>query len=249
MTLSIIIVDYKTTQQANALAKKLVHKNWECFVVDNNKTNRGYGGGLNFGASRTTGEYLLLLNPDIEISVIQIETLLQTLIQHKEYVAVGPQFVEADGDIVPSSLGELTFWSAFIGLSFLHNVWPLNLFSKTFWLSDWDRKTTREVSTINGACMLVRRTDFEQAGKFDEQFFLYWEENDLCDRLRKSSGRKIMFISTVSIHHQREHSVSQNKVLAHAAFLQSRQLYLYKKFGSIKGLILSTWLRLAEFRI
>src|SRR5258708_2510912 len=192
MNLSIIVVDYKTTTQVKNLAKKLTSPSWEIITVDNNKKNRGYGGGLNFGTSRSSGEYLLFLNPDIEIEKKDIQMLLTFLQKNESVAAVGPQFVDTLGAIVPSSLGEFTFGGALVGLSFLRRVLPYNSFSKQFWLPDWDRKTTRDVAIINGACMMVRRSDFQAIGGFDESFFLYWEENDLCNRM-KMMGKRIIF--------------------------------------------------------
>jgi len=239
--LSIIIVDYKTTQASKKLAESLEDAHTEVIVVDNNSVNRGYGGGLNYGVSRSQGEYLLFLNPDVEIKRKDVQTLLAFLQTYEDVVAVGPQFVDTKGSVVLSSLGDLSFLGSVVGLSFLHGLFPHNQFSKKFWLEGWDRKSTRDVSVINGACMMVRRSDLESVGGFDESFFLYWEENDLCNRL-EALGKRIVFLSTISVQHTREVSMRQSTDDLSSLFIKSRSIYLHKHFGLLCGTLVDFWL-------
>lgn len=246
MKLSIIIVSYKTMHMARTLAASLsCESDWEVVVVNNDKINRGFGGGCNEGARHSQGEYLLFLNPDVNIGCKDVKRLLMYIQTHQDVTAIGPQFVGPDGSVVPSSLGSITFGSALIGLSFLQSIFPKNKVAQQFWLTDWDRKTTREVGVINGACMMVRRKDFEQVGGFDESFFLYWEENDLCNRLKKL-GKKILFLSEVSVGHVREQSMRQSPVDTSTFFRRSRSIYLRKQCGILGGSFLSAWLWITD---
>lgn len=241
--LTAIIVDYKTTARAKHLAasiKAAKHKDWEVVVVDNNHNNRGYGGGLNYGVARSTGEYLLFLNPDVEISPQTIEALVRYLEKHSDVGAVGPQIIDEAGAIVPSSVGPMTPLRAIFALSFLNTMWPSNRWSTAYWLKGWGRDTSREVSSINGACMMVRRSDFLNVGGFDESLFLYFEENDLCHRLHLL-GKKIIFLADVHATHIREVSMRQAGDVS-IYFRRSRRLYLRKYYGLLSMLLIEGWL-------
>lgn len=244
--LSIIIVDYKTTtlvqQQKKALIKSA---EYELIVIDNNVINRGYGAGLNEGVRKSNGEFLLFLNPDVTITPHHIQTLVTYLTDHEDVAVVGPQIIDTHGNIVPSSLGPLSARGAFVGLSFLNKIFKHNTDSQAFWLPDWNRKTTREVFTVNGACVCIRREDFERVGGFDESFFLYWEENDLCDRIRYA-GRKIVFLAQAQATHVREASMKQSNLDLSHVFQRSRSMYIRKHFGAAKGFCINTFLWLND---
>ncbi|PWU24246.1 hypothetical protein C5B42_00305 [Candidatus Cerribacteria bacterium 'Amazon FNV 2010 28 9'] len=241
MTLSIIIVDYKAKERVNRLVSSLHHPDWEVIVVDNTIHNRGYGGGCNEGASKAKGEFLLFLNPDIVVTAHAIEQLIRYVKQHPDVAAVGPQMCDEQGIVGISSLGKINWWSAFVGFSFLKNILSKDTATQRLWLSDWKRDTTRDVESINGACLCVRVSDFQAVGGFDESYFLYWEENDICARLR-ATGKRIVFCAEVSVRHSRELSMQQGSFDRENVFRASRSLFFAKQFGFLKGLLLSWWL-------
>jgi GT2 family glycosyltransferase len=67
-------------------------------------------------------------------------------------------------------------------------------------LADWDHGDTRSVDQVMGAFLMIRRTLFEQLGGFDERFFLYYEDVDLCLRVRQASGRVVYFAGARAHH-------------------------------------------------
>lgn len=240
MLLSIIIVDFKTKQIAHKLKASLTHPDWEIIVVDNTRYNRGYGGGINAGVAKSCGDFLLFLNPDVKIETAQVSQLLQVLRKNPRAGVVGPQFVDARGKIVPSCLGRLSYLGAFSALSVLHQTFPTRS-SRHFWLSDWDRREPKEVSVVNGACMMMRRQDFDKLGGFDEAFFMYWEENDFCLRLAKL-GKTVLYYPQVSVMHTRAVSVSQSADDLSKVFRQSRFLFFQKYFGLPKATLLQVFI-------
>lgn len=239
MQLSIIIVDYKTSERSAALARSLSSPDVEVIIVDNTTLNRGYGGGINKGVSQSRGEFLLLLNPDVEITRQQINTMLKYMAQHADVAAVGPQFVDSKNGLVPSSLGRLQAHRAWIDLSLLNRLFPGD--KDGWWLRFWDRKSIRDVHAINGACMLVRRIDFEAVGGFDESYFLYWEENDFCQRCI-DHGKRVVFFSEVCVTHIQELSMRQSELNLAAYFMQSESRFLRRRLGCVTGTLTSLWI-------
>ncbi len=152
------------------------------------EANRGFGAGHNFLASQTDAAYLLILNPDVEF--IEAETgarLLNALRSSPRTSAVGPKLVEASGNAQRWDHGRLHGVRAQIAIRGGHSHWRAT-----------DRRA--EVAWVSGAVMLIPRDAFNDVGGFDEQFFLYKEDEDLCLRLRRS-GAQVLYEPAVTVRH------------------------------------------------
>lgn len=159
--------------------------------VIRNHQNRGYGRACNQGMAATSARVLCFLNPDTIPRDGSVEKMASKISAPGGIGAVGPAIFNPDGTLYPScrvvpSLG-IALGHAVFGL-----VWPGNPFTRSYQLANWDHQSDREVDWISGAAMVVRRDAFLQAGGFDEGFFMYAEDVDLCDRLRKA-GWKILY--------------------------------------------------------
>lgn len=245
--LSIIIVEYKSGAYLKNLLRALPkRKDWEVIVVDNGRNNRGYGGGCNYGAGRAKGEYLLFLNPDVLIKEIAIEALVQYLKTHPRTGVVGPKYTNAEGETEPCCMPHPTPWSAAVALSFINKYFPANPISRSYWLSDWNREKTREVGAISGAAMMVRAQDFRQIGGFDESYFLYWEELDLCKRYTLA-GFTNAHVAEAEAFHPREVSMKKSTANLRLVNIQSRKHYFTKFFGAAFATLLELWLKIPSF--
>ncbi|HET6760543.1 MAG TPA: glycosyltransferase family 2 protein, partial [Gemmatimonadaceae bacterium] len=147
--------------------------------------NRGYGAACNRGARETSRPFLLLLNSDAMIRPGAVEALVAALDSDPRVAVVGPRLENPDGTLQPSILRLPTLWRIFCessGLAYLSGGRaPLRGHSAT----KEDHSRARPVECVKGAAILVRRTAFEEVGGFDERFFLYAEESDLCARLSR----------------------------------------------------------------
>lgn len=160
--------------------------------------NRGYGAGCNRGGRETTRPFLLLLNSDATIRPGAVDALVAAMESDPRAAVVGPRLENPDGTLQPSILRFPTFARILLessGLAFLSRGW-LRGHSAT----REDHTRAREVEAVKGAAFLVRRTAFEEVGGFDERFFLYAEESDLCARLRRR-GWKVLFEPSAHVVH------------------------------------------------
>jgi GT2 family glycosyltransferase len=164
-------------------------------------TNEGFATGVNLGAARGRAEYVLLLNPDCVAGGDAIERLVSFAADHRNVAVVGPRILNPDGT-VQGSARRFPGWSTFIAgrSSWLTRHFPGNPLSR--WnLPVLDEITGPvEVDWISGACMLIRRDAFHRVSGMDEQFFLYWEDADLCKRLGQDGWRTI-YLPTATIEH------------------------------------------------
>jgi GT2 family glycosyltransferase len=161
-------------------------------------SNRGFATACNAAARRGDGEAILFLNPDAEISADSIETLHSTLMSDDGNGACGPAIRDAAGVVSPSVRRDPRLGSAFAEALFVHHLAP-----HAPWASElvWNAYETRhEAEWLSGAALCVRRSAFEQVGGFDERFFLYSEDADLCARLRAAGYSVVFEPAAVALH-------------------------------------------------
>lgn len=241
--LSIIIVEYKTGAVLKRLLRALPkRRDWEVIVVDNGKKNLGFGGGCNAGVKQARGRYLLFLNPDVLIREESIKTLLLYLKSHPQVGVVGPKFINAHGKIEPCCIPHPTPLTAGVALSFVNKYLPDNPISRAYWVSDWDRQTTRQMQAISGAALMVRSKDFKHIGGFDEGYFLFWEEFDLCRRYTMA-GFTNTHVAGAEAYHPREISMKQSRDNLRQISRESRKRYFTKFYGPLVSFLLDLWLR------
>jgi len=150
------------------------------------KTNRGFGGGCNLGVKATTRPVIMFLNPDARVTRPAIGRLLERL-QSLPHSVVGPAMLSPNGSRVLFRRSDSPLRDF---------AWELPAASRWLpaaWRPKVGRRDTRyekggEVPFVDGACFVVRRTDIEAVGGFDEDFFLYGEEISLAQRLRALGG-------------------------------------------------------------
>ena len=145
--------------------------------------NGGFSYGCNLGAARGEAPYLLFLNPDARIDAEGLAALRAALESDPSAGLVAPRILDEDGTLAWSIRRFPRQRSTFAQALFLHRLWPR---------AAWTDELVREPAAyeragtpdwVSGACMLIRRDAFEAVGGFDEDFFLYCEDTDICRRL------------------------------------------------------------------
>jgi N-acetylglucosaminyl-diphospho-decaprenol L-rhamnosyltransferase len=150
--------------------------------------NLGFGTAANRGIAALRTDLVLLLNPDTLVEPGTVKVLADTLDREPRLAAVGPRIENLDGSLYPSVRTFPSITDA-VGHAFLGFVKPANRFTRRYRMLDWDHAQPRDVDWISGTCMLLRRSAFDAVGGFDEGYFMYVEDVDLCWRLWRAGWR------------------------------------------------------------
>ena len=163
--------------------------------------NLGFGAGCNLGAAEFPDHDVLLFNPDAVAYPAMLESLHRAQVELPEAGIIGGRSETSDGLTDPRSCwGAPSPWSAFCFATGLSTAFKKSAWFDTESIPGWDRETRREVDVVSGALMLVRRDLWDELGGFDERFFMYGEDLDLCVRARKSGASPTMYPTAVMRH-------------------------------------------------
>ncbi|HEV7741956.1 MAG TPA: glycosyltransferase family 2 protein [Pseudolysinimonas sp.] len=155
-------------------------------------SNVGYGGGVNAAVATLAADIdaVLISNPDVRLTPDAIRLLAQTLAEDPQIGAVGPEILNDDGTVYPSARRVPSLRTG-VGHALFFRVWPRNPWTRAYRQEDVDPTARRDVGWLSGACLLVRRTAFDDIGGFDERYFMYFEDVDLGYRLGKAGWRNL----------------------------------------------------------
>ncbi len=209
--------------------------------------NRGFGAGNNLGFEKVEGDWCLFLNPDAVVVEGALDELARFLADHSEVVCVGPAVLDGNGKRTLSYFpftGLLTsLWSA-VGLQ---RILPLNRTNGRRELRCRPPNRSVEVDRLLGAAMMVKRRALDAVGRFDERFFLYSDEEDLCLRLRQA-GWKVCYHPEASVVH-RGSGCAEAGPLTVAAANWSRYLFMRKHCSRLSAEVSRTvWIAMLVVR-
>ncbi|HEU0168417.1 MAG TPA: glycosyltransferase family 2 protein [Chloroflexota bacterium] len=202
-----------------------------------NQHNAGFSAGNNQGLEAAGGRYLLFLNPDTEVRPGAIRHLLAFIDQRPQVGCVGPKLLNPDGSVQPSRRGFPRLATAFVESTVLQR-WLGGLPAlRDFYRESASPDEPQPVDWIVGACMLFRREALDRTGGFDEQFFMYSEEMELCWRTRHA-GYEIWYVPEAEIVHHEGASSRQDTFRRNANFHDSRYRFFRKYYGAGPALAL-----------
>lgn len=155
-----------------------------------NGTNVGFARAVNQAAAAASGEYLLLLNPDGHAKPKAIDAILDFARLHPEHIIVGGRTVSPTGDLDPRSCWAApTLWSLFCQATLLSAIWPGSRLFDTEAMGWFGRDRVQVVDIVTGCLLLVAGKDWRLLRGFDERYFVYGEDADLCLRAKALTGR------------------------------------------------------------
>lgn len=163
--------------------------------------NLGFGAAQNRAVKRAKGEYVLLCNPDLEIQDESVTRLLQFADQEPTLGIVGPLLLHSDGSVQDSSRRFPTFADLVIKRLGLSRLFPKKM--RRYLMQDRKFDKPTEVDWLVGAAMLMRKDRFEELGGFDEDFFLFFEDTDLCRRMKEAGYSVQIHPDAMMIHSKR----------------------------------------------
>lgn len=244
MKLSIAIVNWNTGELlAQCLSSIFEHPpsaDSEVFVVDNhssdesillarqrfprvnyllNGTNLGFPAANNQAIRQSRGEYVLLLNPDTIVRKGALDVMVAFLDQHADAGAAGARLLNPDGSLQPSCSPAPTLYREFLRMFHLGGVRPDGYHA----MESWDINKPHQIDVLLGACIMVRKEVLDTIGLMDEAYYMYSEEVDLCERIRRA-GWSIFWVPQAQVVH---YGGQSTRLAATEMFLQ---LYRAKIF-------------------
>lgn len=168
--------------------------------------NLGMGGGNNAGIRAAEGKYVLILNPDIFVFQNSLQKMLDYAKTHDELGALAPRLLNPDRSVQETCYRWHKIYTPIFRRTFLGCTSFGKKELKRFLMSDWDHASTREVDWIQGSCLLIPKKVLNEVGLFDERFFMYFEDTDLCRRIQNAGYKNIYLADAEVIHLHRRQS-------------------------------------------
>jgi GT2 family glycosyltransferase len=209
-----------------------VKNDWPQVITIANSENRGFAAANNQGIKRSKGRYVFFLNPDTLVHPHALDILTDFMDKNPDVGACGPKLLNKDGSTQRSVRRFPTFRAALHQHTIFRRI---GLFRRQYhkWLmKDFTCDTQADVDQLMGAAMMVRRAVIDQIGPMDECFFMYFEEVDLCYRM-KHAGWRIMFIPQAVCTHLGGQSARQVPVGSRITALTSLLHYFRKHRGRL----------------
>jgi len=251
-TIGIVIVNFNAGEHLarclGSLDEGLGGHQWAAAVVDNasadgsaefalgrpgvelvrSNANVGFARAVNLGTSHVTGELLLLVNPDCRLTLGCVDPLVEELATHPSCGIAAPAVVNEAGLPDGNARGDPSMLTGLFGRSsLLRRLMPrAGLARRNVVLPSGlpPGSVSDEVDWVAGSCALMRRKAFDAVGGFDERYFLYWEDADLCRRLR-TAGWRVRFRTDAVVVHAGGCSARGSPGLATREFHRSAYLY------------------------
>lgn len=251
MDLSIIIVSWNVADLlVNCLRSILQHPpagEYEIWVVDNasqdrsveavreqypqvkviaNAENIGFAAANNQAMALASGRYLLLLNPDTLVYAGTLQILIDFLDAHPRAGAAGSLYALPDGSLQPSCFPYPTVSRELWRLLHLDRIHAYGVYD----MQRWSRETERQVDSLQGASLMLRRSALEQTGLLDTGYFMYTEEIDLCYRLHRK-GWSLFWVPRSRITHFGGQSTRQVALKMFLCLYGSKVQFFRKHYG------------------
>lgn len=257
MDVSIIIVNYNTCDLLRACLRSVYASeggySCEVIVVDNHSSdnsvamvqqefpqaqviccdvNCGYARANNLGLRAARGQHLLLLNPDTVLPPDALRSMLAFVEEHPDAGVAGPKLILADGSLDLACRRSFpTLEVAFYRLAGLSKRYPDSSRFNRYNLGYLDPDLVAEVDSVVGAFMWIRRKALAQAGLFDERFFMYAEDIDLCYRIKIEHGWKVYYNPAVVVTHYKSQATSKRWVPMTIQFYRAMWLFHQKHYA------------------
>lgn len=242
--LSVLIVNYQSGDYLasclRSLAKGSITLDYDIFIINNdcpedltpilrlnldririiqNHSNRGFAAAINQGYMQSQGPLLLVLNPDVRIEQGALETLVATLEGHPDAGIVFPLLRNPDGSLQYSCRRFYTVKSLLMRRAPFQKFFANHPEIHHHLMADWDHQTLCEVEWGLGAAMLIRRAALDNMLLFDERFYLYFEDVDLCRRMWEKGWKVLYDPAAQMIHHHQRDSIGWGKGAKRQHFL------------------------------
>ena len=260
--LSVVILNWNARPFLVACLDSILRQNWrhslEIIVVDNDSQyddsvavvrrdfpsvtliesggNIGFSAGNNVGWRASNGRLVLFLNPDTVVEDGALDVLCDWMDAHPAVGACGPRMTYPDGELQASARGFPSFGAGLFRNSFLGRLWPDNPWSRGYLMLNADATQERAVDWLSGSALLGRREALGQIecgnGPWDEDYFMYCEDIDLCYRLMQRDWTRF-YVPAATI----QHHIGKSSDLAQGKSIRRHHLamWLFYRKHYMKG--------------
>ncbi len=246
MRFSVVIVNYASWPLTVRCVRSLQRTNYEdleVLVVDNdgveppelpfpaylirNSVNVGFAKACNQGIAASRGDLLVLINPDTVVKADFFQRVGKFFERNHSAGIAGPRILNPAGTLQLSARKELSMVSGLLGrTSLLTKLFPKSSLVKSQFAAVTESTHATTVDWVSGACLIVRRRVLKEVGPLDERFFMYFEDADLCRRIREADWSVYYLPEVEVIHHAGGSSRSRLRAiwdLHESAFLYHRK--------------------------
>lgn len=251
--ISIIIVTYNPGETIltclNDLPKTINGNLIEVIVVDNasqdgtpervaakfphirlvvNTDNPGYGIGNNRGFGFSSGQFIIILNPDVVVRQNALESMVDYLKRNQDVGIVGPRTFDSNNQPIITARHKYTVWRLLAKYLALNMLFPRIVYG-TYGLLSLKSSNPIDVDWLHGSALVMRRELYSTMGGFDAEFFLFMEDVDICMR-SKEAGWRVVYLPTAEVEHVGSETVSRYPVARIRSYHIS-PLYYFRKRG------------------
>ncbi len=270
MTLSIVIVNYNVRyfleQCLRSIVPSAIGIVHEVIVVDNastdgsreylesrfqwvrfiwNRENRGFAVANNQGLAEARGQFILFLNPDTLLSEESLSSCIDHFRKNVKAGAIGIRMLDGSGRFLRESKRSfVTPMTAFYKLTGLARLFPRSPIFARYHQGHLDPLKNHQTEVLAGAFMMVRKSVLEKTGGFDERFFMYGEDIDLCYRIRQA-GFENHYLSNPPIIHFKGESTSKHTLRYVRMFYGAMAIFARKHYGGWRAGFLTACIHVA----
>lgn len=191
VTIEMFVVDNASSDTTTTI----VEQRFPNVTLMKNTVNRGFAAANNQAIARTTGRYVLLLNPDMRVQEDTIASMVAHMDAHSEIGVLGPRLLDAQGVVMPHVRRFPRVSDQVALLLKVPHIFPRVL--AAYLRTDFDYTADASVDSVRGSCFMIRRAVVEKLGGLDERYFIWFEEVDYCKQVI-AAGWKVAYTATAT---------------------------------------------------
>jgi GT2 family glycosyltransferase len=226
--IQVIVADNASQDNTRAM----VRSEFPQALLVEHERNLGFCAGNNRAIPHATGRWILFLNSDTIVTQGAFDTMVDFADADPTIGILGPKLLNQDGTLQYSCRRFPNLGAGFFRNTPLGRLFPNNRYTQNYLMSDWDHAEPRDVDWLSGAALMLRRETFEQTGAFDENYYMFCEDVDLCYRAHQS-GWRVVYCPYAVIYHL----IGQSTILvpARSTWLFHRAMYRFYKLHYAKS--------------
>jgi GT2 family glycosyltransferase/lipopolysaccharide/colanic/teichoic acid biosynthesis glycosyltransferase len=223
----IVVLDNASTDNS----AEMVREKFPDVSLITSPENVGFARGNNIAIRQTSGDFILLINPDTIVQEDTFRVMLRFFETHPDAGLAGCKVLNPDGTFqLPCRRSFPTPWVAFTKIFGLSALFPKSRLFGRYNLTFLDPDQTYPVDAVSGSFMMIRRQTYEQVGGLDESFFMYGEDLDWCYRVG-DAGSKVYYVHGTAIIHFKGQSTKRSEIDEIKFFYEAMQLFVEKHFS------------------